>query len=186
MRALIQVLSLLGALLALQVGAADESGFRVLRAELVPGEDGLRLNADIDYQFSEPAIDALRNGVPLTLAVRFSVTRDRSFWWNETVLSERREFRIRYHSLAKLYQLVHGDSGALRNFASLQALLEDMGAIRAMPVGESSRLTPGTTYRARLKAGLDIEALPLPLRPIAYVTPAWYLDSPWYRWSFAN
>jgi hypothetical protein len=166
--------------------AGDEYGFRILRAELVPVADGLVLNADIDYRFSEPAIDALRNGVPLTLAVQFNVSRDRPFWWSETVLSERREFRIRYHSLAKLFQLVHVDSGALRNFASLQALLEDMGSIRAIPIADASRLQPGTVYRARLKAGLDIEALPLPLRPIAYVTPAWYLDSPWYRWSFAN
>ena len=41
-------------------------------------------------------------------------------------------------------------------------------------------------YRAGLSVRLDIESLPLPLRPVAYVTPAWYLESPVYKWTFAD
>ena len=37
-------------------------------------------------------------------------------------------------------------------------------------------------YSVRLQASLDIEALPLPLRPLAYVSPSWHLSSEWYTW----
>lgn len=176
---------LLGLLLADYAFAAD-FGFRILRAELVLERRDYVLNADIDYRFSEPAIEALRNGVPLTLVLGLKIKRERAYWWDETVLNERRVFRIRYQPLAKLYQLVHESSGAPRNFASLNALLDAMGAIRGLSVLPEERVSKGEHYRASLAVGLDIESLPLPLRPVAYVTPAWYLNSPRFRWSFAD
>jgi hypothetical protein len=165
---------------------ADDYGFRVMRAELVPLDDQYVLNADIDYRFSDPAIDALKNGVPLTLVLRVKIYRDSAFWWSRAEVNERREFRVRYHSLTKLFQLVQEESGALHNFVSFNALLEYMGAIRGLPVVPAERIHHGERYRARVAVDLDIESLPLPLRPVAYVTPAWYLSSPWYRWSFAG
>lgn len=165
---------------------AADYGFEVLRAELVEVDGAYALNADIDYRFSDPAIDALKNGVPLTLALRVKIVRDSAHWWNQADVDARMLFRVRYHSLAKLFQLVQEESGALHNFASFNALLEYMGSIHGLPIAPLDRLPGGQRYRARVAVDLDIESLPLPLRPVAYVTPAWYLSSPWYRWSFAN
>jgi hypothetical protein len=41
----------------------------------------------------------------------------------------------------------------------------------------------GEEYEVLIHAELDIEALPSPLRPLAYITPAWRLNSDWYSWS---
>jgi len=30
------------------------------------------------------------------------------------------------------------------------------------------------------------ELLPLPLRPLAYLNPQWYLSSGWYLWNMKN
>jgi len=176
---------LLWLFLAAGVLAAD-FGFHIIRAELASEGDDYVLNADIDYQFSEPAIEALRNGVPLTLVLGLKIKRVRTYWWDETVLNERRQFRIRYHPLAKLFQLVHENGGVPQNFASLSALLDAMGTIRRLSVLPVDRLRHGERYRASLSVWLDIESLPLPLRPVAYVTPAWYLDSPRYQWLVAD
>jgi hypothetical protein len=176
---------LLGLFLATDAFAGD-SGFRIVRAELALEGGSYVLNADVDYQFSEPAIDALKNGVPLTLILSLKIKRERTYWWNETVLNERRQLRIRYHPLAKLFQLVHDNGGVPQNFASLNALLDAMGTIRGLSVMPADRLRQGERYRASVAVWLDIESLPLPLRPIAYVTPAWYLDSPRYQWLVAD
>ena len=37
-------------------------------------------------------------------------------------------------------------------------------------------------YLVRVDVKLDIEALPLPLRPVAYLKPSWDLTSGWSRW----
>ncbi|MEY3760764.1 MAG: hypothetical protein RIR39_2255, partial [Pseudomonadota bacterium] len=33
-----------------------------------------------------------------------------------------------------------------------------------------------------VKVSFDRDALPLPLRPIAYIDPQWYLSSDWTLW----
>jgi len=169
---------------ALPTAAADH-GFRILRAEIRPdAEDGvLLLDADIDYRFSEPAIDALRNGVTLTLVWQVKIKEERGWWWEGAVLEESHSFRIRYHALSKLYQIL-GDPP--HNFVSMNALLEAMEIVRGLPLAGRPDLRKGERYRASLAVGLDIESLPLPLRPVAYVTPAWYLVSPVYEWTFVN
>jgi len=175
---------LIGLLLAFDAVCADY-GFRVMRAELVPSGANYVLNADIDYRFSESAIEALRHGVPLTLAVRLKIKRQRHYWLNETILSEIRKYRILYHPLGRTFQIIH-EGGNTESFASLTALLEAMGAIRGWFVLPADRIVESNSYEASLAVNLDIEALPLPLRPIAYVSPSWYLGSSWYRWRIAD
>jgi len=172
---------------ALPVLAADY-GFNIVRAEIKPEaeEEVLLLDADIDYRFSEPTIDALRNGVTLTLAWQVKIIEDRSWWWEPSVLEESHAFRIRYHALSKLYQILGEYSETPRNFVSLNAMLEAMEIIRDLPLEGRPKLVKGRRYRASLVVGLDIESLPLPLRPVAYVTPAWHLRSPVYKWTFVN
>ncbi|BBL76521.1 DUF4390 domain-containing protein [Methylomagnum ishizawai] len=163
-------------------GRAAEYGFRILDAQLVPIADQYALNADIDYRFSAPAIDALEHGVPLTVVIQFKIQRHRDYWLDETLLSESRRFFIHYHPLAKTYQIANESSGATRDFASLRASLDALGEIRGWRALPKAAFAPGREYWVGLAAKLDIEALPLPLRPLAYVSPGWYLGSPWFRW----
>ena len=43
-------------------------------------------------------------------------------------------------------------------------------------------LQDGESYVLSVKAQLDIESLPLPLRPMAYITPSWNLASERKQW----
>jgi hypothetical protein len=166
------------------VGA--EYGFEVKRAELVPVEGTYVLNADVDFRFSQTAIEALEHGVPLTVVLRFKISRHRDYWLDETVFSESRRIRIRYHPLAKSFQLLYETAGVPQSFAGLTALLDTMGEIRGWRAVPVDALEKGSEYTARLATSLDIEALPLPLRPVAYVSPSWYLGSPWFQWRVEN
>jgi hypothetical protein len=169
-------------------GHANSYGFNIQRAELLRDESGKEyvLDADIDYRFSEPAIDALRNGVSLGLVLHLTIKQESGWWWEGALLDEKISYRICYHSLSKLYQIIYENNDLPRNFVSFNALLETMGSIRGLPMLQSSLLLQGERYRASLTVGLDIESLPLPLRPVAYVTPAWHLASPQYKWTFVN
>ncbi len=163
-------------------------GFNIQRAELHAFDEGklYLLDADIDYRFSEPAIEALRNGVSLGLVLQVKIRQENAWWLEDAVLDEKISFRICYHALSKLYQIIYENIEPPLNFVSYNALLESMGSIREFPVVLSSQLSQGERYRASLSVGLDIESLPLPLRPVAYVTPAWHLKSPQYKWTFVK
>ena len=114
---------LVGLLLAFDAVCADY-GFRIIRAEFVPSGQIYTLNADIDYRFSESALEALKHGVPLTLVMRLKIKRHRHYWLDETILSESRRFRILYHPLGRSFQIIPGGN---TESASLTALLEAMG-----------------------------------------------------------
>ncbi len=69
-----------------------------------------------------------------------------------------------------------------RTFATRDAAIGAIGEVRQLPVVAASALEPGRPYLLSLRAALDIEALPLPLRPRAYLSQDWNLSSEWSRW----
>jgi hypothetical protein len=62
--------------------------------------------------------------------------------------------------------------------------LAALGEVRDFMAGSAAGQVPAGKYRGRLRLRLDIEALPAPLRPIAYISPSWRLSSGWYEWVF--
>ncbi|MBS1173864.1 MAG: hypothetical protein H6R12_2694 [Proteobacteria bacterium] len=54
--------------------------------------------------------------------------------------------------------------------------MKDLTLVRA------DALDADQTYRVEMRVALDIESLPLPLRPRAYLSPDWNLSSEWSRW----
>lgn len=142
------------------------------------------LNADIDYELSTEALEALHNGVPLTIRIAIEIERPRKWLWNIGEASLEQGYRLQYHALSDQYVLQNLNSGALYAYQNRWAALHAMGELRDFPLLDQQLLDLELDYQLRLQARLDIEALPSPLRPIAYITPEWRLRSDWYLWSF--
>lgn len=146
-------------------------------------EDGVYLlDAEIEYRLSDTALDALDNGVPLTIEVHVQVRRDNAWIWQSDAAEYRLRYVIRYHALSGLYEVTGPLSEAPRNFVSREAALGALGEIDGFPLIERSELDEDRAYRIALQAELDIEALPLPLRPVAYLSRAWKLSSESTTW----
>ena len=140
------------------------------------------LDAYVNYEFSDTALDALENGVPLILDVKVEILRERPWLWKERVLKRRLRYLIRYHALASLYQIENLGSGTRLNFATRDAAIRTLGEVLELPLIEDAALKRGAAHEIRMRAKLDIESLPLPLRPLAYLSPAWHLSSGWKSW----
>ena len=145
-------------------------------------DDTYLMNAEIEYRFSENVLEALRNGVPITLELHVQVRREGAWVWTKDLLDFRSRFEIRYHALASVYQVLDLQSGNQQNFATQSSALDALGNIIDLPLVRSTDMEPGETYILAVRTKLDIESLPLPLRPVAYVTPSWRLNSEWSEW----
>jgi len=98
----------------------------------------------------------------------------------------RQRYVLRHHALSERFVIEHRNTGERRSFRSLGAALRALGTLRAIPILDRRILRVGGAYDARLRARLDVEALPVPLRPLAYVDRDWrLLRSAWYRWRLA-
>lgn len=162
---------------------AEALAFVVKDVQIVQVDNVYQLNARIDYQLSEQAHEALSNGVPLTLKVQLVVEKVWRGFWEPSPFETTLSFQIRYHALTELYRIVNGQTGEEQNFVTQDAALHALGEITNLPLISPAKLTPGEAYQLRLRADLDIESLPLPLQPLAYLGRGWKLTTGWTQWS---
>ena len=164
------------------LAAPASPGFAVEHAALRTVGKLYVADARIRCRFSDDSLEAIRNGVPLTVIVEIEVRRKRGRWWDETLAASELGYRMESSVLTGRYRIRNLHDGQMRNFRSLDEMIEALGYLESIPVIERNRLSGDESYAARIRARLDIEALPSPLRPIAYLSPDWRLDSGWFEW----
>ncbi len=161
---------------------AEKFGVEIKTAELSLQDNGYVLSADMAYRLSERAKEALRNGVPLFWNLTTKVKQHRDYFWDKTIAEKVIRYRIQYHALLNMYRVRNESTGNVENFSTLSAALELMSILRNFRILDKSSLDLKNSYFAEMKVIFDREALPLPLRPIAYLNSHWYLSSDWYIW----
>lgn len=155
---------------------------RIEHAEIVPGDEGYVVNADIDLELNPRLVDAVNRGVSLYFTAQFVIERDRWYWLDEQVAERALNFRLTYNAITRSYRLSVGSFH--QSFETLDAAVRTMQRIRnwvIIPVGE---LKPGTTYRAALRFQLDTSLLPKPFQVTAIGSRDWSLATGWQRWNF--
>jgi len=173
------LLCIVAALYAIGVRA---DGFTVDNASFRVVDGVVSMNADVRFKFSEAIREALSNGVDLTVVVESEVARVRDFLWNEPTARLAARYGIEFHALSNQYLLRNLNLGITQSYASLEALTADLGEIRDFPLIGVARLSAAERYTVRVQARLDIESLPAPMRPLAYLSSLWRLKSDWHEW----
>lgn len=176
----VRLLALLLALL--WAGNSQAAGFEVLNAATRLEGDVYRLDAQIEYRFSKAALEALQNGVPLTVAIEMEVRRRRSWLWDETVYALTQRFQLEYHALSRQYLVSNLNSGERRAFPSQPTALAFMGRMQHFPLLDRGLLAKDGRYEGALRAVLALDALPGPLRLVAYLSNDWSMTSEWRTW----
>jgi hypothetical protein len=169
--------------LALCSAASHAAGFEIRTAATHLVDDAYQLTARIDYGFTAEVLEALDNGVPLTLRIEVEVQRVRRWWANETVTRLEQRHQLTYHAFSDQYLLRNLNSNALTIHPTLGLALDALSTVEQFFLLPAEQVEAGEEYLVQLRTALDIEALPAPLRPVAYVTPAWRLSSAWYACS---
>jgi len=177
------LLALAGILLLLSpVIPAQAAEFEIEGVKTYLEEDAYRLDAEIDLALSDQALEALDNGVPLTIELHVRVRREGAWVWEESLYDYQERYRIRFKPLSERYSIHRLSGGEVKSFVTRDAALGDLGSIHGLRLLGQAQLDPDEDYRVHMRVSLDIDELPLPLRPIAYLRPAWKLESRWIRW----
>lgn len=176
------LLSLLAA--ALRAEEAVAVGFIEVRSAYVEPLDGIYfLTAQLAFALPEDARQALRDGVTLRLDIEVELNRARRFWPDARIASLRQQYQLTFHALSMRYVVRNLNSGDQLSFASLEAALESLRTIRAVPILDASLLRPGQSYECSLRATLDVRTLPEALRWVLFWIDDWRQRSEWYTWS---
>lgn len=169
------------ACLAVHTSNASEFSFND-ETQVIAGEQSYQLNASIQYELNETTLEALDNGIPLTFELHVQIRRKGAWIWESDVIDTRFRSQLRYHPLSSLYEVYDLASKQKKVFATRDAAIQELGRLDEIPLVDKESLEPETVYRVTLETRLDVEALPLPLRPKAHISPEWHLSSNTWEW----
>ncbi len=162
--------------------SADATYFSVRDARAVLKDDVYLLDANLVYRFSDAAMEALHNGIPLVLETQIKVNRQRDWLWTDTVAALSQRYRLQYHALSDRYVIHNLNTDQRQSFASLDDGLHALGVVRGFPLLDAKLLHAGHDYQVSMRAVLVVEELPTPMRLWAYASDQWRHDSAWYSW----
>jgi len=140
------------------------------------------LDAQISYELNETAVEALENGVPLTFVTHVQMRAADAWVWSKDVAEYRLRSVLRYRPLSGLYEVRVAGTEDKQVFATRASALRFMGRIRDMAIIDRGKLDPAGEYLVRLNCYLDVEALPLPMRPMAYLSSDWDIQAEPWEW----
>ncbi len=178
------LISLTG-LLSLFSADSQATNFSVESARIIKIENDYVLQAYIKYPLTESVKEAIENGISISVLQEFKLVRSVSilqhFWqWQKSVWLTEIRYELSYHALSEQYTLKNLHTSHLRNFPTLQSALSALGTIKKFRLPQQHTLDT-SNLTLQIRSGLDLHALPGPMRPIALTSTKWHLTSSWKK-----
>ena len=171
----------LGALLACVALAAD-ARFEVRNAFAEPVDGVWQLNANLDLGLSEAALEAVTEGIPLTLVLEIEVSRERRFLPDAGVAELEQRWRLAFDALSERYVVTNRNSGAQSSYPSLEEAVGSLSRIRNLPMIDADLLEPGRRHEVSVRATMEIGGLPGAVKVLIFWRD-WSRSTEWYTWS---
>jgi hypothetical protein len=170
-------------LLPFRLPADESSGaFTVTEIKAEKGDESYLLDARMVISLNTGPSEALANGIPLVFELQIQTLEKHTWFWDIVVAEYKQVRQVQLHALSRTYLVKDLATGAQRSYLKLDDALQAAGFLHNFPVLAYNRVEDGEHYAVRLRGNLDIEALPTPVRLLAYVSSAWDMNSEWYQW----
>jgi len=176
------------ALLILGTGLAQEGiereGYFEVRSASTQAVNGVHtLDARLQLVLSSEALAALESGVTLTIEMQMQVIRARRLLVDSVDAELAVRHELEFRPLSQRYIVKNLNSGDQDSFATLYSALNSLGRVQGLPVIDDELLIPDRSYRFRLRAMLNTQQYPAPLRLLFFWRGQWQLQSEWFEWS---
>ena len=176
------------AVLALGTGLAQESvdreGYFEVRSASTQSVNGVHtLDARLQLVLSSEALAALESGVTLTIEMQMQVIRSRRLLVDSVDAELAVRYELEFRPLSQRYIVKNLNSGDQDSFATLYSALNSLGRVQGLPVIDDELLAADRSYRLRLRAMLNTQQYPAPLRLLFFWRGQWQLQSEWFEWS---
>lgn len=140
--------------------AAQENQIENLHLYIKP--DGLYLDAKMQLELSQDAIDALDKGVALHFVAHVEVKRERWYWFDATDAQAQKVIKLSYQPLLRKYRVAIGGLGQTLN--SLAEALNVVGSVSQWHILDEAALDSSAHKVLLFSFDLDRSQLPSPFQ----------------------
>lgn len=178
--------------LVLAASSCVLASFSIKQMDIHLRDKILEINGQLDLELSRKTEEALSKGIPLEVIFELQLNRERLLMWDERLMNWQFKRKIVFHAMSNQYLVTSslpGIEASQESYASLQEALSAMGRLENSEFKLDDnpaliRLVKSTNdpLQLEIRARLDIESLPTPLRPVAYTSRSWRLNSGWSSW----
>ena len=125
--------------------------------------------------------EALIAGIPLNLSIEIRLYRLKGPLWKNQIADWRYRHILDYHRLSGRYSVENVASGQIRTFTTL---IEALNSLSLVHISEklSISIHDNDRLQVRLRARLETNELPAPLRLLAVFFRDWQQTSDWQQW----
>lgn len=170
--------------LALACLSDTSAEFKVADVQPKFVDQSLVLTGNLELVLNPKVEEALAKGIPLEVIIDVRLYRERRFLWDREIASWPLRRRIQFHALSGQYLISTSapEAETGESLLTLQEALKQLGSLNDVKLAMEDAATPDAPHAVDLRVSLDIEALPTPLRPVAYTSFTWHLNSGWTSW----
>ena len=164
-------------------GMTETQGINIRYVNGTMIDNNYLVNADIAFHFSDEVEKALTHGVPLQFDIGIKVKKHRRWLWDITIGDALLKYKLLYHPLSGYYIVTNLRNGERQQFRNLDNATGYLGILKNYPLITRNVFGfDAGKYYGLINVKLDIQSLPTPLRPLAYLSTQWRLSSPTYVW----
>jgi hypothetical protein len=181
------VMLLLSFALALPAHARSASDPAISGLVLDRSEPVMELSFAVVDAFSPDIEEAVMGGIPTTFTMHVELERVRGLWFNPSLYRRTFTRTVKYDTLRQEFEITADGAGAevvkTRDAAEMKRLMTTAEGIKVIP---KYPLTPGGSYKVRVKAELRTVRLPFLLEHVLIFVKFWDVETDWFVHSFTH
>ena len=162
--------------------AQDDDPFVVKRAEFKLDESMLLLDLEIESNIPAFISLAIDQGFAVPMMFEIEIRSENSYWFDNKEVSLKQQYKLNHQPMLDSYVVLDVNTSERHYFDRRKAAVQFMELVYNYPMLDIDNLAPGKNYYARVRFGIDIDELPLPLQSSWFWDSDWDLQSEWYEW----
>ena len=170
-------------LLTFWSSAASSRGFTIDHIDAHYDGESIQVDGNLTLNLTDDVRKALSKSIPLQLDMEFVLKRVRNYVWDKEVAIWTVPITISYRPVSDEYVISRPDLlNQQESFDSQRAALERLGVFKQLNLPMQKPLVQGKKYTLEARIKLDLAKLPAMMRPLAYFSSSWHLNSKWTEW----
>jgi len=162
--------------------AQDREPFVVKRAEFKLDASMLMLDLELDSNLPGFITIAIDQGFAVPMMFEIEIRADKPYWFDDRVVSLKQQYTLHHQPMLDSFVVLDVNTSERHYFDERKAAVDFIELVYNYPMLDIDNLAADKNYYARVRFGIDIDELPLPLQSSWFWDSDWDLQSEWYEW----